>query len=57
MPFGKHAGWALLDLPEPYLLWLVRRAEVGGRLGELLAAVLEIKTNGLEPLLAPLRRP
>ena len=56
MPFGRHAGRLLLDLPEPYLLWLCRQ-EIGGRLREQLELVREIKLNGLEPLLAPLRPP
>lgn len=57
MPFGKYAGRLLLDLPEPYVIWLSRNTEVRGRLGVLLRSLVEIKVNGLEPLLAPLRPP
>lgn len=54
MPFGKYAGLRLLDLPEPYLLWFHREGFPHGKLGEQLALALEIKANGLLPLLAPL---
>lgn len=55
MPFGKYAGRLLLDLPEPYVVWLVRNRLPEGRLGNQLLAIYEIKLNGLESLLAPLR--
>lgn len=54
MPFGKYAGLRLLDLPEPYLLWFDREGFPHGKLGEHMALALEIKRNGLLPLLAPL---
>lgn len=57
MPFGKYAGVAILDLPERYLLWFRDKGFPAGRLGETMALALEVKLNGLEPLLAPLRRP
>ena len=55
MPFGKYQGVALLDLPEPYLVWFSRQGFPPGKLGRQLALTLEIKTNGLEKLLRPLR--
>jgi len=55
MPFGKHAGRLLIDLPEPYLIWLIRNALPEGVLGRRLLAIYEIQLNGLESLLAPLR--
>jgi uncharacterized protein len=54
MPLGKYAGLRLLDLPEPYLLWFEREGFPHGKLGEQMALALEIKRNGLMPLLAPL---
>lgn len=57
MPFGRYAGTRLVDLPEPYLVWFRNKGYPRGRLGELLATLYEIKANGLEPLLAPLRDP
>ncbi|MBK7950428.1 MAG: DUF3820 family protein [Deltaproteobacteria bacterium] len=57
MPFGRYAGTRLIDLPEPYVVWFRNKGFPRGRLGELLATVYEIKANGLEPLLAPLREP
>jgi uncharacterized protein (DUF3820 family) len=55
MPFGKYQGWLLIDLPEPYLLWFADNGFPEGRLGQLLALTLEIKINGLEYLLKPLK--
>ena len=52
MPFGKYEGRPLLELPEGYLLWFTRQGLPRGKLGEQLALVLEIKSNGLEPLVA-----
>ena len=57
MPFGRYAGTRLIDLPEPYVVWFRNRGYPRGRLGALLATLYEIKSNGLEPLLAPLREP
>jgi uncharacterized protein (DUF3820 family) len=55
MPFGKYAGRYLLDLPEPYVMWFSREGFPDGELGQLLALLYEIKLNGLEKLLEPLR--
>jgi uncharacterized protein (DUF3820 family) len=57
MPFGKYQGWLLIDLPEPYLLWFADNGFPEGRLGRLLGLALEIKINGLEHLLKPLKPP
>ncbi len=56
MPFGKYAGRRLIDLPEEYLLWFAKKEFPEGRLGELLAITLEIKIEGLEGLIKPLKR-
>jgi uncharacterized protein (DUF3820 family) len=57
MPFGRHAGTRLIDLPEPYVVWFRNRGFPRGRLGERLATLYEIKANGLEPLLDSMREP
>jgi uncharacterized protein len=57
MPFGRYAGTRLIDLPEPYVVWFRKRGFPRGRLGELLATLYEIKANGLESMIAPLREP
>lgn len=55
MPFGKYTGKLLIDLPEPYVIWLAGRGFPSGKLGIMLHTVYEIKVNGLEYLFAPLR--
>lgn len=55
MPFGKYAGRVIIDLPEEYLLWFGQRGFPTGQLGQLMALALEIKANGQEDLLNPLR--
>ncbi len=54
MPYGKHAGRLLVDLPEPYVVWLVGNRLPGGLLGRQLQEIYEIKVNGLESLLRKL---
>ncbi len=55
MPFGKYKGINLIDIPEPYLVWFARQGFPGGELGMLLQLTHEIKVNGLEKLVYPLR--
>ena len=55
MPFGRYTGRLLIDLPEPYVVWFANRGFPAGRLGLRLATLYEIKRNGLEKLIAPLR--
>ena len=55
MPFGKFKNRILCDLPEPYLAWFNRTGFPPGEIGMLLSALYEIKLNGLEYLLKPLR--
>ena len=50
MPFGKYKGRLLIELPEPYVVWFARQGFPEGKLGSMLAAVYEIKLNGLEYL-------
>lgn len=55
MPFGRYQGRVLIDIPEEYLLWFSQKGFPAGELGELLALALEIKVNGQENVLDPLR--
>ena len=55
MPFGKHKGHLIADLPGDYLRWFAREGFPPGELGRLLALMNEIDHNGLAPLLEPLR--
>jgi uncharacterized protein (DUF3820 family) len=56
MPYGKHAGRVLADLPGNYLNWFAREGFPNGELGRLLALMQEIDHNGLSDLLEPLRQ-
>jgi len=55
MPFGKHKGTLLADLPGHYLNWFAREGFPKGDIGRLLALMHEIDHNGLSELLQPLR--
>lgn len=55
MPYGKYKERVLCDLPEFYLVWMAQKGFPKGKLGTLLATLYEIKVNGLEYLLKPLR--
>ncbi len=55
MPFGKYKGTVLCNLPVSYLEWFQRKGFPKGKLGVLLATIYEIKINGLEDLLRPLK--
>ncbi|MCR2746755.1 DUF3820 family protein [Limnobacter parvus] len=55
MPFGKHQGKLLADLPGNYLNWFAREGFPKGEIGRLLALMQEIDHNGLSHLLKPLR--
>ena len=56
MPFGKHQGTVLADLPGNYLNWFAREGFPKGEIGRLLNLMHEIDHNGLSKLLEPLRR-
>lgn len=57
MPFGKYEGWLLCNLPVSYLEWFVRNGGFPkGKLGMKLNTLYEIKLNGLEFLLEPLKK-
>jgi uncharacterized protein (DUF3820 family) len=56
MPFGKHAGRALSDLPGNYLAWFAREGFPQGELGQLLELMHTLDHNGLRGLLAPIQR-
>ncbi len=55
MPFGKYKDSILCDLPVSYLEWFQQKGFPKGRLGILLETLYEIKINGLEYLLQPLK--
>ncbi|HWZ22921.1 MAG TPA: DUF3820 family protein [Cytophagaceae bacterium] len=55
MPFGKYKNLLLCDLPIFYLEWFQRKGFPEGKLGTQLATIYEIKLNGLDYLLTPLK--
>ncbi|MFQ3214235.1 MAG: hypothetical protein ACI9XJ_002352 [Marivirga sp.] len=56
MPFGKHKGILLCNLPVSYLEWFKRKDGFpAGKLGMQLETLWVIKINGLEELLRPLK--
>ena len=55
MPFGKHKGRLIADLPGNYLNWFAREGFPPGEIGRLLALMQEMDHNGLTSLLDPLR--
>ncbi|WP_299285296.1 DUF3820 family protein [uncultured Mucilaginibacter sp.] len=55
MPFGKYKGTKICNLPENYLLWFKQQGFPKGTLGVLLETMLEIRINGLQYLLEPLK--
>jgi uncharacterized protein len=56
MPFGRYKGIILANLPVSYLEWFQRKGFPDGKLGMMLATMYEIKSNGLEYLLDPLKK-
>ena len=56
MPYGKHKGRLIADLPGDYLNWFAREGFPPGDIGRLLALMHEIDHNGLSSLLTPLRQ-
>lgn len=56
MPFGKYKGQLLLHLPEAYFVWFKQKGFPEGKLGRMMQEMHELKINGLEPLLRPLKR-
>ncbi len=56
MPFGKYKDRLLCDLPVSYLEWFEQKGFPAGNLGMLLQTIYEIKLNGLEQLLNPLKK-
>ena len=56
MPFGKHQGVVIAELPGNYLQWFARVGFPKGEVGRLLELMHEIDHNGLRDLRAPVRR-
>lgn len=54
MPYGKYKEWYITNIPVHYLEWMQRKGFPNGTLGQYLATMFEIKTNGLDDILKPL---
>tara|TARA_R110000868_G_scaffold258137_2_gene515374 strand:- start:299 stop:517 length:219 start_codon:yes stop_codon:yes gene_type:complete len=55
MPYGRHKGTLLIDLPEHYVVWYFNQGLPDTEMGRLLKLLYEIKVNGLEYLVRPLK--
>lgn len=56
MPFGKYEGRYVTDLPVHYLEWFSREGFPNGQLGQYLATMYEIKINGIDEILEPIKK-
>jgi len=56
MPFGKYEGRYITDLPVHYLEWFNREGFPSGQLGQFLSTMYEVKTNGIEEVLEPIKK-
>jgi uncharacterized protein (DUF3820 family) len=56
MPYGKYKDWYLVKLPIAYLVWFKQKGFPKGKLGENLETMLDIKSNGLEPMIYKLQK-
>ena len=56
MPFGKYKGSYLVDLPLAYLVWFKQKGFPSGKLGEHMRTMLDVKSDGLEPLIRKLQK-
>ncbi len=56
IPFGIYQGRVLIDLPEEYLFWFTRHGFPDGELGRLMQLCLELKVEGLDGLIKPLKK-
>lgn len=55
MPFGKYEGRFITDLPVHYLEWFSREGFPNGDLGQYLSTMYEVKINGIEQVLDPIK--
>ncbi|MGB0390866.1 MAG: DUF3820 family protein [Salibacteraceae bacterium] len=57
MPYGKYKNTIICNIPVNYLEWMAReKCFPSGKLGQQLQTMYEIRLNGLEDLLIPLKR-
>lgn len=56
MPFGKYKGRYLVDLPLAYLMWFKQKGFPSGALGDHMKTMLDVKSDGLEPLIKKLQK-
>lgn len=56
MPFGKYKDRYLVDLPLAYLVWFKQKGFPSGKLGEHMQTMLDVKSDGLEPIIRRLQK-
>ena len=55
MPFGRYRDTVISNLPVSYLEWFSRQGFPEGKIGMILSTIYEIKINGLEYILDPIK--
>mgnify|MGYP003347818696 FL=1 len=55
MPYGKYKNTLICNLPVSYLEWFSQKGFPPGKLGMMLSTMYEIKINGIENILEPLK--
>jgi len=55
MPYGKYEGRYIHQIPVHYLEWMQKQGWPNGKLGQFLATMYEIKINGIEQILEPIK--
>mgnify|MGYP000745200988 CR=1 FL=1 len=53
--FGKYKDSFLIDIPEYYYVWFRRKGFPRGKLGLQMQEIYDLKINGLEHLIRPLK--
>lgn len=56
MPYGKYKGQYLINIPEAYYIWYRQKGFPKGKLGQQMEQILDIKINGLEPLIRNIQK-
>lgn len=56
MPYGKYKDQYLVDLPLAYLVWFKQKGFPKGNLGNHMQTMLDLKSDGLEPMIRKIQK-